>query len=80
MLTIFDFDFDAIFDGFGIDFLLIFGPLGPPKIGVAPARELDFHFFRPFSADALREPKLFQNDPQKDPKIHQKAIKVGEYQ
>ena len=50
-----------------MDFSSIFEPLGPPKICVAPTRELNFHFF-----DHLFSRSLF--DPQNDPKMHPKSL------
>ena len=69
MVFMFDYDFDTFFDRLFLDFSSIFGPLETSKIGVAPAREHDFHFFDPLFSRTLFEP---QNDskmtPQTTPK------------
>ncbi len=56
----FDYYFDTNFDRFLLAFSSISGPLETSKIGVAPAREHDFHFFDPLFSMTLFDP---QNDP-----------------
>ena len=70
MVFIFDYDFDTFFDWFSLDFSSIFGPRETSKIGVATAREHDFHIFE----DTFRAPKWPQNDPQKDPQKDPQTI------
>ena len=65
MVFIFDYNFDTFFDRFLLDFSSNFGPLETSKIGVAPAREHDFHVFDPLFSMTFFDP---QNDPKMIPK------------
>ena len=80
---LFDYDFDSFFDRSLLHFSSISGPLGTPKMCVAPARELNFHCFDHFSRGRFSTPKiapkLTPKSPQNDLKMKHLSLIFGSW-